>query len=219
MPFAFEHLFRFGDVDRGVATCKRPCDRQRSRRRPPTSSDIGRPIRLPHASRSAVSTAHLAKLLPLIALRIAIIVSGTRAGLADFKIGAMYWSMASFMPSGLSAPYERPPMVVPSPNPVIPSEQTTLTIIKVCACMVATDRRCGRIIGRSTTKVSTTSTLNVEARRLEKLVVERCMIARTMRPSWPLLKGMERYHRSSGYAAAQHKRAIAAGSKCKYPPK
>jgi hypothetical protein len=32
------------------------------------------------------------------------------------------------------------------------------------------------------------------------------------------LKGMERYHRSSGYAAAQHKRAIAAGSKCKYPP-
>jgi hypothetical protein len=66
---------------------------------------------------------------------------------------------------------------------------------------------------------STTSTLNVDARRLEKLVVERCMIARTMRPSWPLLKGMERYHRSSGYAAAQHKRAIAAGSRCKYPPK
>ena len=108
-------------------------------------------------------------------------------------------------------------MVVPSPKPVTPSEQTILTIIKVCACMVATDRRCGRIIGRSTTKVSTTSTLNVEARRLEKLVVERCMIARTMRPSWPFLKGMERYHRSSGYAAAQHKRAIAAGSSRKYP--
>jgi len=95
-------------------------------------------------------------------------------------------------------------MVVPSPKPVTPSEQTILTIIKVCACMVATDRRCGRIIGRSTTKVSTTSTLNVEARRFEKLVVERCMVVRTMRPSWPLLKGMERYHRSSGYAAAQH---------------
>ena len=51
---------------------------------------------------------------------------GTRAGLADFKIGAMYWSMVSFMPSGLSAPYDRPPMVVPSPNPAIPSEQTIL---------------------------------------------------------------------------------------------
>ena len=93
-------------------------------------------------------------------------------------IGAMYWSMVSFMPSGLSALYDRPPMVVPSPSPVIPSEQTILTIIKVCACMVATERRCGRIIGRSTTKVSTTSTFNVEARRLEKLVVQRCMFGR-----------------------------------------
>jgi hypothetical protein len=44
--------------------------------------------------------------------------------------------------------------------------------------MVATERRCGRIIGRSTTKVSTTSTFNVEARRLEKLAVERCMFGR-----------------------------------------
>ena len=100
-------------------------------------------------------------------------------------------------------------MVVPSPNPVIPSEQTTLTIINVCACIVATDRRCGRIIGRSTTKVSTTSTPNVEARRLEKLVLERCMIGRTMRLSGPFLEGMGRYHRSSSYAAAQRKPASA----------
>jgi hypothetical protein len=144
----------------------------------------------------------LAKLLPLMALPIAIIVPGTRAGLADFKIGAMYWSMASFMPSGLSTPYDRPPIVVPSPNPVIPSEQTILTIITVCACMVATDRRCGRIIGRSTTKVSTTSTFNVEAGRLEKFVVERCMIG-----PHNATVAVGRYHRNSSYAAAHHRRA------------
>src|SRR6202167_2263680 len=97
-------------------------------------------------------------------------------------------------------------MVVPSPKPVIPSEQTILTIINVCACIVATDNKCGRIIGRSTTKVSTASTLNVEARRLEKLVVERCMVGRTMRPRWTFLEGIARYHRSSCHAAAQHER-------------
>ena len=73
-------------------------------------------------------------------------------------------------------------MVVPSPKPVIPSEQTILTIINVCACIVATDSKCGRMIGKSTTYVSTASTRNVEARRLEKLVVERCMVGGTMRP-------------------------------------
>jgi hypothetical protein len=98
-------------------------------------------------------------------------------------------------------------MVVPSPNPVIPSEQTILTIIKVCACMVATDRRCGRIIGRSTTKVSTASTFKGEVRRPEKLTVEPCMISGRMRPLWPLLKGMERYHRSN-HAAPQHEPVV-----------
>ena len=98
-------------------------------------------------------------------------------------------------------------MVVPSPNPVTPSEQTILTIIKVCACMVATDRRCGRIIGRSTTKVSTTSTLNVEARRLEKLVVERCMIPHIA----TVMALVERYGDTTA-AAAMPRRSINAQS-------
>ena len=48
------------------------------------------------------------------------------------------------------------------------------------------------------------STLNVEARKLEKLVVERCMVGRTMRLRWAFLEGMERYHEVADYAAAQH---------------
>ncbi len=50
-------------------------------------------------------------------------------------------------------------MVVPSPMPTTPSLQNSFTSIRVCPCMVATDSRCGRIVGRSTRQVSTRSTV------------------------------------------------------------
>ena len=85
-------------------------------------------------------------------------------------------------------------MVVPSPKPVTPSEQTILTIINVCACMVATDRKM-RANNRQIDDVRFDVSWNVEARRLEKFVVERCMISPHHATVAGLLKGMERYHR------------------------
>ncbi len=49
-------------------------------------------------------------------------------------------------------------MVVPSPTPVTPSLQVMRTSISVWPFMVATDSLCGRIVGRSTSTVSTRST-------------------------------------------------------------
>src|SRR3546814_8458092 len=48
-------------------------------------------------------------------------------------------------------------MVVPSPTPTTPSEQWMRTRITVCPSMVAIDRRCGRMVGRSRSRVSTRS--------------------------------------------------------------
>jgi hypothetical protein len=47
-----------------------------------------------------------------------------------------------------------PPIVVPSPRPTIPSEQWIRTTTIVCLCIVAIDSTCGRMVGRSTKKVS-----------------------------------------------------------------
>ena len=68
--------------------------------------------------------------------------------------GARYVSIASFIASGLSGPYAMPAIVVPSPRPVTPSLQHTFTSISVWPCIVATDSLCGRIVGRSTRRVS-----------------------------------------------------------------
>ncbi len=53
---------------------------------------------MPCPSSSAVSTAHLAKLLPWTALPIRSMACPTRVGSQVARIGAMYVSIASFMP-------------------------------------------------------------------------------------------------------------------------
>eukprot|EP01136_Pigoraptor_vietnamica_P034706 Opistho-1_new@98993 len=55
-------------------------------------------------------------------------------------------------------------MVVPSPTPTVPSEQYRRTIISVWPFMVAIDSWCGRIVGRSSSRVSTRSTTAEPAR-------------------------------------------------------
>ncbi|KGS88420.1 muconate cycloisomerase 1 [Burkholderia mallei] len=62
--------------------------------------------------------------------------------------------MFVLMLSGLSSPYARPPIVVPSPTPSIPSEHRTRTSTSVWQFIVATESLCGRTVGTSTSSVS-----------------------------------------------------------------
>src|SRR5262249_23462165 len=68
--------------------------------------------------------------------------------------------------------------------PAIPSEDKTLTIIKVCALIVATDKRCGRTVGRSTRKVSTASTASVEVGSCMPLLIRRWISGGSSRRAW-----------------------------------
>ena len=91
----------------------------------------------------------------------------------------MYWSIASFMTASAFGPIgEAADGRRPRRTRVIPVGPTLTIINCSCAFIVATDKRCGRIIGRSTTKRWTASIFKVEARRLEKFVG--CMFGRYM---------------------------------------
>lgn len=52
-------------------------------------------------------------------------------------------------------------MVVASPVPTIPSVQRMRTKTAVCRIIVAIDRTCGRMVGKSTRKVSMDSIANI----------------------------------------------------------